>query len=74
VLDDGTLEAQKLIATLISSEALNKRLEESPEKTMVDLKTVWNSPAFAKTRSQLRIPKGYEDEMDLMGDLDDIGL
>jgi hypothetical protein len=74
VLEEGEPKAQKLIATLISPEALNKRLEESPETTMVSLKSVWNSPVFAKIRSQLRIPKGYEDEMNLMGDLDDIGL
>jgi hypothetical protein len=74
VLVNGTTEAQKLIATLISPEALNKRLKESPEKTMVVLRGVWNSPEFAKIRSQLKIPKGYEDEMDLLGDLDDIGL
>ena len=74
VLEKGTPEAQKLIATLISPEALNKRLKESPERTMVALKGIWNSPEFVKTRSQLMIPKGYEDEMDLLGDLDDIGL
>ena len=74
VLEEGSPEAQKLISTLISSEALNKRLKESPEKTMVALKGIWNSPEFAKTRSQLMIPKGYEDEMDLLGDLDDVGL
>jgi hypothetical protein len=73
-LEEGKLEARKLIATLVSPEALNKRLRESPEVTMVALKGVWNSPVFAKIRSQLRIPKGYEDEMDLLGDLDDIGL
>jgi hypothetical protein len=74
VLEEGTPRDKKLIATLISPEALNKRLKESPERTMVALKSVWNSPEFAKTRSQLMIPKGYEDEMDLLGDLDDIGL
>jgi hypothetical protein len=74
VLEEGSPEAQELIATLISPEALNKRLEESPERTMIFLKGIWNSPEFVKTRSQLMIPKGYEDEMDLMGDLDDIGL
>jgi hypothetical protein len=74
VLEKGKPEAQKLIATLVSPEALNKRLEESPEKTMVALKAVWNSPEFAKIRSELKIPKGYEDEMDLLGDLDVIGL
>jgi nicotinamide mononucleotide (NMN) deamidase PncC len=74
VLEEGEPKAQKLIATLISPEALNKRLKESPEQTMVALKRFWNSPEFAKIRSQLMIPKGYEDEMDLLGDLDDIGL
>ena len=73
-LEEGTPAAQKLIETLISPEALNKRLKESPETTMVFLKSHWNSPEFAKIRSQLKIPKGYEDEMDLLGDLDDIGL
>jgi hypothetical protein len=74
VLEKGSPKDKKLIATLITPEALNKRLKESPERTMVALKGIWNSPEFAKTRSQLRIPKGYEDEMDLLGDLDDIGL
>jgi hypothetical protein len=74
VLEEGTPEAQKLISTLISPEALNKRLEESPEQTMIFLKGIWNSPEFAKTRSQLMIPKGYEDEMDLLGSLGDVGL
>jgi hypothetical protein len=74
VIEKGEPEVQKLLLTLFTPEELNKRLEESPEKTMVALKGVWNSPAFAKTRSQLKIPKGYEDEMDLLGDLDDIGL
>jgi hypothetical protein len=74
VLEEGTPEAQKMISTLISPEFLNKRLEESPEKAMVALKGVWNSPTFAKIRSELKIPKGYEDEMDLLVDLDDIGL
>jgi hypothetical protein len=74
VLEEGSYESKRLISTLISPEALNKRLSTNPEETMVALKGVWNSPAFAKTRSQLRIPRGYEDEMDLLGDLDDIGL
>jgi hypothetical protein len=74
VLINGEPKAQKLIATLISPEAINKGLKESPEKTMVALKGVWNSPAFAKIRSQIEIPEGYEDEMDLLVDLDDIGL
>ena len=74
VLEKGSPKDKKLIATLITPEALNKRLKESPERTMVALKSVWNSSEFSKTRSQLRIPKGYEDEMDLLGDLDDIGL
>jgi hypothetical protein len=74
VLEEGSPEGKKLIATLITPEALNKRLEESPERTMVALKGIWNSSEFAKIRSQLEIPNGYEDEMDLLGDLDDIGL
>jgi hypothetical protein len=74
VLEKGSPKGKKLIATLISPEALNKRLKESPEQTMIFLKSHWNSPVFAKIRSELKIPKGYEDEMDLMGDLDDIGL
>jgi hypothetical protein len=74
IIENGNLKDRELMGTLISPDVLNKRLEESPETTMVALKGIWNSPEFSKIRSQLKIPKGYEDEMDLLGDLDDIGL
>jgi hypothetical protein len=74
IMENGDQKSRELVGTLISPDVLNKRLEESPEKTITEIKGFWNSPAFAKIRSQLRIPKRYEDEMDLLGDLDDIGL
>jgi hypothetical protein len=73
-LETGYPKQKQLILTLLSPEALNKRLKEDPEKTMVELKGIWNSSSFTGTRSQLVLPKGLEGEMDLLGDLDGIGL
>ena len=38
------------------------------------LKSIWNDPEFRETRERLVFPRGYEGEMDLLGDLSDVGL
>jgi hypothetical protein len=74
ILELGSQKQKKLIFPLVSSDTINTRLREFSKKTAVELKGVWNSPGFADIRSQLIIPKGLEGEMDLLGDLDGIGL
>jgi len=74
VLNEGTPEAQKLISTILSAEALNKEIQKDPAGMAMKLKEVWNDENFKETRSKLVWPKGYGDSADLVGDLDDIGF
>ena len=73
VLKEGSPEAQKLM-TLLSAEALNKEIQKDPAGMIMKLKGVWNDEFFKETRAKLVWPKGYEQEADLLGDLDDVGF
>jgi len=74
VLQEGSPEAQKLILTLLPVEALNKEIARDPAGMTIKLKGVWNDESFKETRSKLVWPKGYSDDADLVGDLDDVGF
>jgi len=53
---------------------LNKEIQQDPAGMIMKLKEVWNDESFRETRDQLVWPKGYEDQADLVGDLDDVGF
>ena len=74
ILRSGSPDAQKLITPFLAPETLNRQIQKDPEGTMMRLKEVWNHPDFRETRERLVFPKGYEGEMDLLGDLSDVGL
>jgi hypothetical protein len=74
VLKEGSSKAQKLILTLMSTELLNKQIKQDPAGMIIKLKEVWNDESFREIRSKLVWPRGYEEEADLVGDLDDIGF
>ena len=74
VLEEGIPEAQNLIATLLTPKVLNKEIQQDPAGMIMKLKEVWNDESFRETRDQLVWPKGYEDQADLVGDLDDVGF
>jgi hypothetical protein len=74
VLKTGTLAARSLILTLISPEALNKQIARDPAGMIMELKPVWNDKSFKEIRAKLVWPKGYSDDADLVGDLDDVGF
>jgi len=74
VLKEGTPEAQKLIPTIFSAEELNKEIQKDPAGMIMKLKDIWNDDGFKETRSKLVWPKGYAEEADLVGDLDDVGF
>jgi len=74
VLKNGNPEAQNLILTLLPAEYLNKEIARDPAGTIMKLKNIWNDEDFKETRSKLVWPKGYEEEADLVGDLDDVGF
>ena len=74
VLKEGSPEARKLIETLLTPEVLNNEIQQDPAGMAMKLKEIWNDEGFRETRDQLVWPKGYEDEADLVGDLDDVGF
>jgi len=74
VLQEGSPEAQKLILTLLPVEDLNKEIARDPAGMIMKLKPIWNDRFFKKTRAKLVWHKGYEEEADLAGDLDDVGF
>ncbi len=74
VLREGSPEAQSLIRTILSAEALNKEIARDPAGMIMKLKDIWNDDDFKETRGKLVWPKGYGDVADLVGDLGGIGL
>ena len=74
VLEEGSPEAQKLILILLPAEELNKEIAKDPAGMIMKLKDIWNDDGFRETRAKLVWPKGYEEEADLVGDLDDVGF
>jgi hypothetical protein len=67
-------KAKVLVLTLLGPDALNKRFRDRPEQTMIDLQGVWNLPSFAPIRKQLKVPERYRDDMDLLGDMKELGF
>ena len=74
VLREGSPKAQKLISTILSVEELNKEIQKDPAGMVMKLKGIWNDEVFKEIRDKLVLPKGYQDDMDLVGDLDDVGF
>jgi hypothetical protein len=74
VLKKGKMEAQQLILPLLPPEVLNQEIRKDPTGMIMKLKEVWNDESFRETRSKLVWPRGYEEEADLVGDLDDVGF
>jgi hypothetical protein len=63
-------EKKTLFAGLVSPEALQKRIDENPEKAAIELKSIAGLPEFR----ELKWPERLKGEVDLLGDLDSIGL
>jgi hypothetical protein len=74
LLREGSPEEQKLILTLVPAEELNKEIQKDPAGMIMKLKDIWNDEGFKEIRDKLVWPKGYEQEADLVGDLDDVGF
>ena len=78
----GKPKAQKLILTLLfdpqnhlfTAKELNKEIQKDPARMIMILKEVWNDENFKETRSKIVLPKGYELEADLVGDLYGVGF
>jgi hypothetical protein len=72
--DIGDPKARGLVLTLLNPDALNKLFRDQPEQTMIDLQEIWNLPEFAPIRKQLKVPERYRDDMDLLGDMKELGF
>jgi hypothetical protein len=67
-------KARGLVLTLSDPDSLNKLFRNQPEQTMIDLQEIWNLPEFAPIRKQLKVPERYRDDMDLLGDMKELGF
>ncbi len=67
-------KARGLVLTLLDPNAINKLFVDQPEQTMIDLQGVWNLPSFVPIRKQLKVPERYRDDMDLLGDMKELGF
>jgi len=67
---NSTDQERKLLGTLVSPEALQVRIDANPERAAVELKSIVNLPEF----KGLRWPESLKPEIDLLSDLDGVGL
>ena len=67
-------KAKELILTIFSAEALNQQIQKDPAGMMMALKSVLKDPGFSEIESKLVWPKGYEDEVELVGGLSSLGF
>lgn len=65
-----TERGKDLLATLVGQKALQRKIDQDPEKMLVKLKEVLKNPKF----KHLRWPSHLRKERDLLSDLSDIGL
>ena len=74
VLVEGSPKAKELIRTIFSAEALNPEIQKDPAGMMIALKSLLKDPEFSEITSKLVWPKGYEDEVELVGGLSSLGF
>ncbi len=63
-------EERNLLGTLVSPEALQRRIDKNPERAAVEMKSLAGLPEY----KSLKWPTGLQSEVDLLSDLDRIGL
>jgi hypothetical protein len=75
VLEHGSPEAQKLMATLpfLDPDYFNSELSRDPAHTINQLARIW-SLLDPNVKAKIRIPPGYEDRFELRAGLSDLGL
>ncbi len=74
MLESSHGEARKLVISLLSPEELNNKIARDPAAMVINLKSVWNDPEFKGIKSKLIWPRGYEKEMNLAGDMGNLGF
>jgi len=67
---NSTGREKEMLGTLVSPEALQVRIDANPERAVVELKSIVNLPEFGG----LKWPESLKAEVDLLSDLDSVGL
>jgi hypothetical protein len=67
-------EAKKLILTVLDADSINEEMGKNPEKILFKLKGIWNDPEFAQTKREIIIPDRYKEDINTLGDLNDLGF
>ena len=75
VLEHGSPEAQKLMATLpfLNPDYFNSELSRDPARTINQLARIW-SLLDPNVKAKIRIPPGYEDRLGMRSEFSDLGL
>ena len=68
------LGENNLVADLFDPELLNQQIAKDPTGMIIKLKNIWNNESFAEIKNKLVWPSGYGDQMNLFGDLGDVGF
>ena len=63
-----------LLGTLVSPEALQRRIDQNPEKMAVELKDFLKDLMSLPEYQNLKFPERLQQEVDLLGDLSGVGL
>jgi hypothetical protein len=74
ILKNGSVEDKALIATIISPEVIQQRIDENPTGMAVDLKGVWKALKRIPGYEKLKFPPEYSEEAETLSDLADVGL
>jgi hypothetical protein len=75
VLEHGSPEAQKLMATLpfLDPDYFNSELSRDPARTINQLARFW-SLLDPNVKAKIRIPPGYEDRLEMRSEFSELGL
>jgi hypothetical protein len=75
VLEHGSPEAQKLMATLpfLDPDYFSSELSRDPVRTVIKLSTIW-SRLDPNVRSKIKIPPGYEESLKSLSELTDFDI
>lgn len=76
VLREGNKKQKDLMITLpaLDPDFWNSEMEKNPGETINILAPVWNDPEFSEIKKGIKIPPGFEDELDLFSGFSDLGL
>ena len=74
ILKNRSAEAKTLIATVLSPEVLQQKIDENPTGMAVDLKGVWKTLKGMPGYENLKFPPEYSEEAETLADLADVGL